>query len=57
MKVNRLHLLFFEDLWRQHLQNKKALHSEVFRQELLTIQASSNYLPDAVIPETLADLA
>ena len=56
MKINRIHLLFLEDLRRQHFQDKNNLKVfEMFRQELVTIQATGDHLSDALIPEALAD--
>ncbi len=56
MKVNRFHLLFLENLRRQHLQDKDDLNLiEMFRQKLVTIQTTGDHLPDAVIVEALAD--
>ena len=55
MKVNRFHRLFLENLRRQYLQDKDDLNLiEMFRQKLVTIQATGDHLPDAVIPEAPA---
>jgi hypothetical protein len=56
MEINGIHVLLLEDLRRQRLQDKNNLHAfEMFRQELMAIQATGDHLPDAVIPKALAD--
>ena len=55
MEVNGIHILFLEDLRWQHLQNKKALHFQVPRQELVAIGAAGDHLSYPVILEALAN--